>query len=101
MINKVIIEVLFPFPETPLTKCDYLSKELGINIYLKREDQSAIGSFKLRGAYNNCYNSQKKDVWTASAGNHAQGVAYVMKLLNGTATIVMPRTVLQINWTAF
>ena len=66
-----------------------------MDIYLKREDQSEIGSFKLRGAYNNCFHTKLNHVWTASAGNHAQGVARAMKLLNGTATIVMPRNVLQ------
>lgn len=73
-----------------------LSASLGNSIFLKREDQQAVKSFKLRGAYN-CIRQlsacqKMKGVIAASAGNHAQGVAYAAKALNIKATIVMPET---------
>ncbi|MFC3122573.1 threonine ammonia-lyase, biosynthetic [Agaribacter flavus] len=73
-----------------------LSSELNNQVYLKREDQQPVKSFKLRGAYN-CI-AQLSDlekqagVITASAGNHAQGVAYAAKAMGIQATIVMPET---------
>ncbi len=73
-----------------------LSSELGNQIYLKREDQQPVKSFKLRGAYNRI--SQLSDeqlakgVIAASAGNHAQGMAYAAKQKKIHATIVMPET---------
>ena len=75
---------------------DLLSNELACDIYLKREDQQPVKSFKLRGAYN-CIrqlSQAQKDagVIAASAGNHAQGVAYAANQLKVTATIVMPET---------
>ena len=73
-----------------------LSGELGNQIYLKREDQQPVKSFKLRGAYNRiCQLSQaqlEKGVIAASAGNHAQGMAYAAKKKQIHATIVMPET---------
>ena len=77
---------------TPLSLAHELSARFNNNIYLKREDEQSIHSFKLRGAYQkistlkNCV----KGVITASAGNHAQGVALAAKKLNIEATIVMP-----------
>ena len=73
-----------------------LSDELGNEIYLKREDQQPVKSFKLRGAYNRL--SQLSDaeaacgVVAASAGNHAQGLAYSARRRNVPAVIVMPET---------
>ena len=73
-----------------------LSSELGNQIYLKREDQQPVKSFKLRGAYNRI--SQLSDeqlakgVIAASAGNHAQGMAYAANKKKIHATIVMPET---------
>lgn len=73
-----------------------LSSELGNQIYLKREDQQPVKSFKLRGAYNRiCQLSDEqlaKGVIAASAGNHAQGMAYAAKKKKIHATIVMPET---------
>ena len=64
--------------KTPLYFSDYLSKFYKANIILKREDLQVVRSFKIRGAYNKIKNSKfKNDIVTASAGNHAQGVAYV------------------------
>lgn len=81
-----------------------LSLTLGNSIYLKREDQQAVKSFKLRGAYNcirQLSSEQKmRGVIAASAGNHAQGVAYAAKALNIKATIVMPETTPEIKVSA-
>ena len=81
---------------TPLSSTNYLTKETKNNIFLKREDLQPIFSFKLRGAYNKISSLKKKGkierVITASAGNHAQGVAYSARKLKLKATIVMPVT---------
>jgi threonine dehydratase len=73
-----------------------LSTELKNKVYLKREDQQPVKSFKIRGAYNcirHLSDEQKAaGVVAASAGNHAQGVAYAAKKLNIKATIIMPET---------
>jgi len=82
--------------ETPLTRADRLSRRLGNQIFLKREDLQQVFSFKLRGAYNKLTNldeaTRRRGVVTASAGNHAQGVALGAERLRIDATIVMPRT---------
>ncbi|MEA3545324.1 MAG: pyridoxal-phosphate dependent enzyme, partial [Thermodesulfobacteriota bacterium] len=66
--------------ETPLEKAITLSSELNNQIFLKREDLQPVFSFKLRGAYNKIahLSAAEKDqgIITASAGNHAQGVAF-------------------------
>ncbi len=73
-----------------------LSERFSNQIYLKREDQQSVFSFKLRGAYNKIVHlsesERKRGVIAASAGNHAQGVALVAKKLGIHATIVMPCT---------
>ncbi|MCY7294944.1 threonine ammonia-lyase, biosynthetic [Alteromonas sp. a30] len=78
-----------------------LSAELGNQIWLKREDQQPVKSFKLRGAYNRiCQLTEAqlaRGVVAASAGNHAQGVAYSAKYKNIRATIVMPSTTPEIK----
>ena len=81
------------------TNLDYaanLSRRFESRIWLKREDQLPVFSFKLRGAYNKMAELSaeqlKAGVIAASAGNHAQGVAMSAKLLGTTATIVMPAT---------
>lgn len=82
--------------ETPLERADKLSTDLGAQIYLKREDLQSIHSFKLRGAYNRIsqlsLEQQARGVITASAGNHAQGVALSAQKLGISALIIMPRT---------
>jgi threonine dehydratase len=79
-----------------LQKLDKLSAALGNDIWLKREDQQPVKSFKLRGAYNKlCQLSDEqtaKGVVASSAGNHAQGVAYSARKKGIQATIVMPTT---------
>ncbi len=82
--------------ETSLDAATSLSARLDNSILLKREDQQPVFSFKLRGAYNKLahLSQQERDrgVITASAGNHAQGVAFAAGRLGMRALIVMPRT---------
>ncbi|GHE88804.1 threonine ammonia-lyase, biosynthetic [Thalassotalea profundi] len=82
--------------ETELTPLTKLSTRLGNQIYLKREDQQPVHSFKLRGAYNKLANLSEAEcihgVIAASAGNHAQGLALAAHKLGIKATIVMPIT---------
>ena len=80
--------------KTPLALAPILSKELGANIYLKKENLQYTGSFKLRGAFNKISllsdDEKQAGVVAASAGNHAQGVAFSAKHFGIDATIVMP-----------
>ena len=82
--------------ETPLDESKILSEQLNNRILLKREDLQPVFSFKIRGAYNRIANLSDKEkgkgVITASAGNHAQGVAFSAQKLGLQATIVMPVT---------
>jgi len=82
--------------ESPLTQAHTLSKRLGNEVFLKREDLQPVFSFKLRGAYNKLVHMDRetlqRGVIAASAGNHAQGVALGAARLGAPATIVMPRT---------
>jgi threonine dehydratase len=82
--------------ESPLTRAALLSRRLGNQVFLKREDLQPVFSFKLRGAYNKLVHldeeTRRRGVVTASAGNHAQGVALGAERLRIEATIVMPRT---------
>ena len=82
-----------------VTPCDYseiLSRIYGCHIYLKLENLQITGSFKPRGAFNKMLQltpeQRKAGVIAASAGNHAQGVAYAARQLGIAATIVMPET---------
>ena len=87
--------------ETPLEPAPLLSARLRNRVLLKREDEQAVFSFKLRGAYNKMANltpaERARGVIAASAGNHAQGVALAAQRLGCTATIVMPVTTPQIK----
>ncbi|HEY7788817.1 MAG TPA: threonine ammonia-lyase, biosynthetic [Casimicrobiaceae bacterium] len=87
--------------ETPLELAPTLSVRLGNRVLLKREDEQPVFSFKLRGAYNKMAHMSAADrargVITASAGNHAQGVALAAQRLGCAATIVMPVTTPQIK----
>ena len=81
------------FPATPLQRNDYLSIAYGADIWLKREDLSPVRSYKLRGAYNAMSKQADKQVFVcASAGNHAQGVAFVCKHMRKNGVIFMPVT---------
>ncbi|TDV41510.1 biosynthetic threonine ammonia-lyase long form, partial [Pseudomonas graminis] len=87
--------------ETPLHVARQLSERLGNNVLLKREDLQPVYSFKIRGAYNKLAQLSPEElargVVTASAGNHAQGLALAAKTLNVAATIVMPKTTPEIK----
>ena len=87
--------------ESALDTAPNLSARLHNTVLLKREDQQAVFSFKLRGAYNKMAQltpaQLKKGVICASAGNHAQGVALGAKTLGCTAIIVMPTTTPQLK----
>ncbi|MCB2138050.1 MAG: threonine ammonia-lyase IlvA [Rhodobacteraceae bacterium] len=85
------------FPETPLQLNAHLSQRYGAEIYLKREDLTPVRSYKLRGAYNAMRKVLARDPGQrhfvcASAGNHAQGVAYACRHFGVTGTIFMPVT---------
>jgi threonine dehydratase len=82
--------------ETPLQRAPRLSARLNAGVWLKREDHQPVFSFKIRGAYN-CMASlpaeaRARGVIAASAGNHAQGVAFSARHLGLRALIVMPQT---------
>ncbi|MEA1879084.1 MAG: threonine ammonia-lyase [Campylobacterota bacterium] len=81
---------------TPFTFAPILSELSGYEVYLKKENLQRTGAFKLRGAFNKIASlvesGQKNGVIAASAGNHAQGVAFSAKYFNIEATIVMPES---------
>ncbi|WP_370738979.1 threonine ammonia-lyase IlvA [Paenibacillus aquistagni] len=81
---------------TPLQRDPNLSAKYDCNVYLKREDLQIVRSFKIRGAYNKIRHLQpdelERGIVCASAGNHAQGVAYSCQALRIQGTIVMPST---------
>lgn len=82
--------------ETRLDLLENFSARIGNRAYLKREDMQPVFSYKLRGAYNKMFNlpaeARARGVLTASAGNHAQGVALSAQKLGCKAVIVMPAT---------
>ncbi|CAI9088745.1 OLC1v1023167C1 [Oldenlandia corymbosa var. corymbosa] len=88
--------------ESDLELAPNLSKTMGVNFWLKREDLQQVFSFKLRGAYNMMAKLSKeqleKGVICSSAGNHAQGVALAAKRLGCNAVIAMPVTTPEIKW---
>ena len=85
------------FPPTPLQRNDHLSARYGAEIWLKREDLTPVRSYKLRGAFNAMRKVRAQDPGQghfvcASAGNHAQGVAYACRHFGVRGTIFMPVT---------
>ncbi len=85
------------FPRTPLQKNEFLSRRYNAEIWLKREDLSPVRSYKLRGAYNamrkvRAANPDQRHFVCASAGNHAQGVAFACHHFGVLGTIFMPVT---------
>ena len=82
--------------ETKLIYSDFYSKQTGNKVYFKPENMQLTGAYKLRGAYYKISTlsdeERAKGLITASAGNHAQGVAYAAKAYGAKATIVMPTT---------
>ena len=95
-------EVVLP---TKLIKSDYFSEQTGNQVYLKPENMQLTGAYKIRGAYYKISklseDEKKKGLITASAGNHAQGVALAAAKQGVKATIVMPTTtpLLKVNRT--
>ena len=82
--------------ETKLMYSQYLSEQTGNKVYLKPENMQFTGAYKVRGAYFKISTltdeERAKGLITASAGNHAQGVAYAAKCVGAKAVIVMPTT---------
>ena len=96
-LNKVLLSRVYDVAvETPLDEAVSLSRRLGNRVLLKRDDLQPVFSFKLRGAYNKMARLSpeelRRGVIAASAGNHAQGVAYAARLAGVKATVVMPVT---------
>lgn len=92
--TKLMREV---FPPTPLLRNDHLSLKYDADIWLKREDLSPVRSYKLRGAFNAMRKvlavTPEQDLFVcASAGNHAQGVAYMCRHFRKRGVIFMPVT---------
>jgi threonine dehydratase len=89
IVQKVILK-------TKLVYSDYYSDMTGNKVYLKPENMQKTGAYKIRGAYYKISTltdeERSKGLITASAGNHAQGVAYAAKEYNSKAVIVMPTT---------
>ena len=84
------------FPATPLQLNDHLSARYGAEIWLKREDLTPVRSYKLRGAFNAMRKAiaagSTRHFVCASAGNHAQGVAFACRHFGARGTIFMPVT---------
>lgn len=95
-VDNAYLRIKDVVKETPLQFDLYLSQKYDCNVYLKREDLQWVRSFKLRGADNAISvltsEAKEKGITCASAGNHAQGVAYTAKALNLKAVIFMPVT---------
>jgi threonine dehydratase len=96
-LRRILLAPIYDLAvETELTTLHKLSSRLNNHIYLKREDQQPVHSFKLRGAYNKLSSLTEEQcihgVIAASAGNHAQGLALAASKLGIKATIVMPKT---------
>jgi len=102
VIKKILTAPVYDVAiESPLDPAPGLSARLGSTIWLKREDLQPIFSFKLRGAYTKIMTldakTRRRGVITASAGNHAQGVALAAKKLKIKAVIVMTLTTPEIK----
>jgi len=91
--HKRLVDVVH---RTPFTYAPILSEISGYEVYLKKENLQRTGAFKLRGAFNKIASlvesKQRGGVVAASAGNHAQGVAFAAKHFGIEATIVMPES---------
>ena len=91
--SEVVHQVI---QQTKLVYSDYFSRQTGNKVYFKPENMQLTGAYKLRGAYYKISTlseeERQKGLITASAGNHAQGVAYAAKCYGVKAVIVMPTT---------
>ena len=95
--RRATAEMRQVFDATPLQRNDYLSDKFDANIWLKREDLSPVRSYKIRGAFNamrkqRALNPDQRNFVCASAGNHAQGFAYMCKSFEVRGEIFMPIT---------
>lgn len=102
MLKKILTSRVYEAAvETPLEEVTGLSATFHNRVLLKREDQQPVFSFKIRGAYNKIAHlsdeEKQRGVLAASAGNHAQGVAYASRRLGLRCLIVMPETTPQIK----
>ncbi len=90
---EIVSKVVHP---TPLIESEFFSQQCGNKVYLKPENMQLTGAYKIRGAYYKISTltdeERERGLITASAGNHAQGVAYAAKAYGVKATIVMPTT---------
>ena len=90
---NIVQRVVLP---TNLVYSDYFSSQTGNKVYIKPENMQLTGAYKIRGAYYKISTlseeERERGLITASAGNHAQGVAYAAKAFGVKATIVMPTT---------
>jgi len=96
-VDSALDEMRELFPATPLQLNDHLSARFGARIWLKREDLSPVRSYKIRGAFNFIRkallaNPQQNLFVCASAGNHAQGFAYVCRHFGRKGVVFMPVT---------
>jgi threonine dehydratase len=96
-VDEALLAMRELFPETPLQLNEHLSRRYGADIWLKREDLSPVRSYKIRGAFNfmrKVIGSGKGDTTfvCASAGNHAQGFAFVCRHFGVQGVVFMPVT---------
>ena len=95
-IYKAKVRLKSVAAKTPLMLNAFYSKKYGASVYFKREDLQVVRSYKIRGAYNKMASLSKKElkngIVCASAGNHAQGVAFACKELQVQGKIYMPST---------
>ncbi len=93
VIEEACKEMRAVMPATPLQRNAFLSEKHNANIYLKREDLTPVRSYKIRGAYNamrKAVRQGRKNFVCASAGNHAQGVAFAARHYGVHAVVFMP-----------
>ena len=93
LVNEASLEMRNVFTPTPMQKNEHLSTAYNAQIWLKREDLSPVRSYKIRGACNSMRKLVgRMDFVCASAGNHAQGVAFMSSHYGARSTIFMPTT---------
>ena len=92
-VDHATVQMREIFSATPLQKNRHLSELYDSNLWLKREDLSPVRSYKIRGACNSMRKLVgRMDFVCASAGNHAQGVAFMSSHYGARSTIFMPTT---------
>jgi threonine dehydratase len=96
LVDEAVVRLAGVVPPTPLERNESLSSFVGGEVWLKREDLQVVRSYKVRGAYNLIAQEQERarvtGVVCASAGNHAQGVAWACRALGLPARIYIPGT---------